>query len=87
MVLPRETTILAHAPPDKMAIIEQAIKWIDVPRDNVPLQGTMTGVQIYRLQTVDPESVVKVLQELGDLDYDTRLQADKNNKEIGRAHV
>ena len=82
VALVRENAILAHAPPDKMAIIEKAIEAIDVARDSVPLAGTLSRVQIYRLQTVDPEPIVKVLREMGGLDYDTRLEVDKVNKAI-----
>ncbi len=82
VALVRENAILANAPPDKMAIIEKAIEAIDVARDNVSLAGTLSRVQIYRLQTVDPEPIVKVLKEMGGLDYDTRLEVDKVNRAI-----
>ena len=79
----RRNSILAHAPPDKMAIIIQAINAIDVPLDTT--QSLLTNVnrmQVYRITGVDPEPVVKTLQEIGNLDPTTRLQVDKKNKAI-----
>ncbi len=79
----RRNSILAHAPPDKMAIISQAVSAIDVPLDTT--QSLLTNVnrmQVYRITGVDPEPVVKTLQEIGNLDPTTRLQIDKKNKAI-----
>jgi type II secretory pathway component GspD/PulD (secretin) len=79
----RRNSILAHAPPDKMAIITQAVNAIDVPLDTT--QSLLTNVnrmQVYRITGVDPEPVVKTLQEIGNLDPTTRLQIDKKNKAI-----
>ncbi|MGA2796133.1 MAG: secretin N-terminal domain-containing protein [Thermoguttaceae bacterium] len=79
----RRNSILAKAPPDKMAIIIQAVSAIDVPLDTT--QSLLTNVnrmQVYRITGVDPEPVVKTLQEIGNLDPTTRLQIDKKNKAI-----
>ncbi len=79
----RKNSVLAVAPPDKMAIIAQAIEILDVPsRQGSPLAGTLTRMQIYRLAAIDPEPLVKTLEEIGDLDPSTRLQADKKNQAI-----
>lgn len=79
----RKNSVLAVAPPDKMAIIAQAIEVLDVPsRQGSPLAGTVTRMQIYRLAAIDPEPLVKTLEEIGDLDPSTRLQADKKNRAI-----
>ncbi len=66
-----------------MAIIIQAVNAIDVPLDTT--QSLLTNVnrmQVYRITGVDPEPVVKTLQEIGNLDPTTRLQIDKKNKAI-----
>ena len=79
----RENCILAHAPPDKMVIIAQAIEAIDVPTDyNQSLLSNMNRMQIYRLTGVDPEPIVKTLTQLGNLSPNTRLEVDKKNKAI-----
>jgi type II secretory pathway component GspD/PulD (secretin) len=79
----RMNSILANAPPDKMAIIEQAIKAIDVPSDRSQSFLANAGrMHIYRLSGVDPEPVVKTLQEIGNLDPTTQLKVDKKNKAI-----
>ncbi|HVW37395.1 MAG TPA: secretin N-terminal domain-containing protein [Pirellulales bacterium] len=76
----RTNSILVNAPPDKMAKIEQAIEVIDVPqaRDGSILDG-LPRVQAYRLAAIDPETLVKVLNESGDLDASTRLEIDAAN--------
>lgn len=73
----RENSILVNAPPDKMGVIEQAIEAVDVP------QGRGKGfladaqrVKVYRLSGLQPETLVKVLKELGGLDPTTKLEID-----------
>jgi type II secretory pathway component GspD/PulD (secretin) len=79
----QKNSVLARATPDKMAIIVQAIEVIDVPNNRgQALVGNMSRMQVYRLVGVDPEPVVKTLQEIGNLDPTTRLEVDKNNKAI-----
>jgi type II secretory pathway component GspD/PulD (secretin) len=78
-----KNSILVQAPPDKMAMIAQAIATIDVPGDRgqSPL-GTMSRMHKYPIVGVDPDLVVKTLQEIGDLEPTTRLSVDKKNKVI-----
>jgi type II secretory pathway component GspD/PulD (secretin) len=79
----RMNSILAHAPPDKMAIIAQAIAAIDVPSNRGrSLVANMNQWQRYPLVGVDSELVVKTLKEIGDLDPATRLVVDPKNKVI-----
>ncbi|MBI3466536.1 MAG: hypothetical protein HY000_26275 [Planctomycetes bacterium] len=79
----RENSVLANAPPDKMAIIEQAVSAMDVPHDqSQSLLANMPRLQIYRLTGVDPQTIVKVLQDLGGLDPNTRMEVDTKNKAI-----
>jgi len=79
----RKNSILAIAPPDKMVIIAQAIKTLDVPSgQGSSLLGTMSRMQIYRLAAIDPEPLVKTLEEVGNLDPGTKLQIDKKNRAI-----
>ncbi len=76
-------SILVQAPPDKMAIISQAIEAIDIPVDRNGLSMMNMGrMQIYRLSGIDPEPVVKTLMDLGNLDPSTRLEVDKKNSAI-----
>jgi hypothetical protein len=79
----RENSILAHAPPDKMAVIAQAVKTIDVPsaRESSLLKN-VNRMQVYRLAALDPEALIKLLNDNGNLDPLTRLEADKKNKAI-----
>lgn len=79
----RRNSILANAPPDKMAVIAKAIEAIDVPLDREQsLLLNVNRMQVYRLAAIDPDSLIKVLQDSGDLDPTTRLEADRKNKAI-----
>ena len=78
-----ENSILATARPDKMAIIAQIIEALDVPVDHDrSLLGDVARTQIYRLTGIDPEPVVKTLQQIGNLSPTTRLEIDKKSKSI-----
>lgn len=79
----RKNSILAHAPPDKMAIIAKAIEVIDVQTDQGgSMLSSMDRMQVYRLEAIDPAPVVKTLEELGGLDPLTRLEIDTENNAI-----
>ncbi len=76
-------SILAQAPPDKMAIISQAIEAINIPLDRNGLSLMNMGrMQVYRLSGIDPEPVVRTLMDVGNLDPATRLEVDKKNSAI-----
>ncbi len=79
----RENSIIAHAPADQMAVIAEAVKLIDIPSTrSQSLMKNVNRMQAYRLATLDPEPLVKMLYEIGDLDPTTRLQIDKKNRSI-----
>ncbi|MDA1232808.1 MAG: hypothetical protein O2856_18725, partial [Planctomycetota bacterium] len=79
----RENTILAIAEPDQMAVIERALKEIDVPRgDSNNLLQNINRMKIYRLESVDPQTLVDLLQQLGGLDPGTMLTVDKGKRSI-----
>ncbi|MBW3598846.1 MAG: hypothetical protein KY475_16420 [Planctomycetes bacterium] len=83
VVNPRNNSILATAPPDKMAILEQAVQMLDTPAAlGQSLLANMTKLQIYRLSSIAPEPIVKTLEEVGDLSPQTRLEVDAKNKAI-----
>ena len=79
----RDNSILAHAPADQMAVIAQAIRVIDSPPDKSrSLLRSAHRVQVYPLAVAEPEALIKMLQELGDLDPTTRMQVDKKRRAI-----
>ena len=78
----RENAILAQAPPEQMAVIEGSIAALDVPRR--PADGLLARmvmredpVRIYRLARLDPELVVRLLSNSGELNPRTRIEVDK----------
>ncbi|NUQ64419.1 MAG: hypothetical protein HUU20_18285 [Pirellulales bacterium] len=79
----RTNTIYVHAPPDKIAVIRQAIEAIDVPIGRMDtLSQNVTRMKVYRLESLDPEPVLKTLKDLGGLGVDARMEVDKQNKAI-----
>ena len=79
----RRNSILAQAPADKMAVISQAVKTLDVnSSEGGNLLQALNNTKIYRLAAIDPEPFVKVLGELGNLDPLTQIKVDKENQAI-----
>ncbi len=79
----RENSILAHAPPDKMEIIDQTITAIDVPGDGeAQMLQNISKVKPYRLTTLDPQPLMLLLKEMGELSPQSRIQVDEKNKAI-----
>ncbi|MBI1346069.1 hypothetical protein GC163_07250 [bacterium] len=79
----RENSILVNGPPDQVAIVEQAVKQLDVSPDSAnSLLQNPNRMQIYRLASIDPEPLVETLSEVGNLDPETQLRVDAKNKSI-----
>lgn len=79
----RMNSVLALAPPDKMAIIAEAIRMLDVPSGGTDsLQSLLSRTQVYRLAQLDPNMLVEALQEMGNLDPRTQLHADEQNRAL-----
>lgn len=80
---PRENMLLVQAMPDQMAIIEKAIQQIDVPMDaGDGLLQNLNKMKVYRLNTIDPKTLVELLQELGDMAPGTVLKVDEEKNSI-----
>ncbi len=83
MVNTRRNSLIVQAPPDKMAVIAQAVELLDVADPGSgSLQGFLGRMQVYRLSTLDPQKLVQSLQSLGGLDPTTRLEVDQENHAI-----
>ncbi len=79
----RENSILVNGPPDQVAIVEQAVKQLDVAKlDEHSLLQNPNRMQIYRLASIDPEPLAETLNEIGNLDPETQLRVDKKNRSI-----
>src|SRR5580704_7751305 len=62
LALQRNNSVLVNAPPDQMGIIRSAIFNIDVPSERASLAGNGTLFHAYRLATLDPESMISMLE-------------------------
>lgn len=80
---PRENEIIAQAGPETMAVIEQTVKLLDAaPDPNDTLDRQLTRYRVFRLGQLDPETLVKMLNDMGGLDPTTKLTADKKNRSV-----
>lgn len=91
----RRNSILVNAPPKEMKIIERSIESIDKgAEDNTStasvnrisqgasVQGGPSTMQKYPLVTLDPQSVVTALEQIGTLAPKTMLNIDQKAKTI-----
>ncbi|MFM8407841.1 MAG: secretin N-terminal domain-containing protein, partial [Pirellulaceae bacterium] len=54
----RRNSIIVHAPDDRMAEIESFLKSVDVPTDSANSMSPDLNMQVYQLQSLDPERLV-----------------------------
>ena len=79
----RENSILATAPPDKMEIIEQTVKALDISPDSEgQLLRNLDRMRVYRLTTLKPEPLAEILTDVGNLSPGARIRIDKENNSI-----
>jgi type II secretory pathway component GspD/PulD (secretin) len=79
----RRNSVIAHAPPDKMAIIAAFVRRVDVPNENADsLQSLEARTQVYRLISLDPKQLVSSLAAMDAMEPTTRLEVDEKNKAI-----
>ena len=82
----QENSILANAPPDKLAVVRQAVQALDVPSATGGRgSDAMTRMRIYRTKGIDPEPMADMIQELvglGKLATSTQVQADDDSNTL-----
>ncbi|MFI4875042.1 MAG: secretin N-terminal domain-containing protein, partial [Blastopirellula sp. JB062] len=79
----RNNSIIAYGPPNRIALVSQAVRMLDVPKaGQFATSDGFENMQIYRLAQLDPATVIKVLEETGGLDPATVLYADEKNKAV-----
>ncbi|MDQ3329340.1 MAG: hypothetical protein M3552_01595 [Planctomycetota bacterium] len=80
---PRDNEVIAQAPPETMAVIEQTIELLDAPSaTQESLDRQLSKYRVFRLSQIDPETLVTMLTEMGGLDPRTKLTADKKNHSL-----
>ena len=79
----RRNSVIASAPPDKMAIIAAFVRRIDVPNENADsLRMLESRMKVYRLSSLDPKQLVATLLSMDVLEPTTRLEVDEKNKAV-----
>jgi type II secretory pathway component GspD/PulD (secretin) len=82
LALQRNNSVMVNAPPEQMGIIRSAIFRMDVPSERPSLSENNQLMHVYRLATLDPEAMINMLESVGDLDPQTKLEADKKNRAV-----
>ncbi len=81
-----ENSVLANAPPDKLAVIRQAVQALDVPSAaNNQLSDATTRMKIYRTKSMDPEAMQELIEDLVEnrkLGKTTQVQSDDNSNTL-----
>jgi type II secretory pathway component GspD/PulD (secretin) len=78
----RRNSIIVHAPDDRMAEIESFLKSVDVPADSANSMSPDLNMQVYQLQSLDPEQLVSMLIKTDALGPLTKVEIDKDNRSI-----
>ena len=78
----RQNSLIAHAPPDKMAIIEAYIRRVDIENESMNLDLMEARMRIFRLESLSPDKLVKSLRGMDALEPTTRLEIDDDNNAI-----
>jgi hypothetical protein len=79
----RQNSVIVHAQPDKMAIVEAFIRRVDVPNENTEdFQAMQTRMQVFRLTSLDPTQLVASLLAMDALEPTTQLEVDETNKAV-----
>jgi type II secretory pathway component GspD/PulD (secretin) len=80
----QRNSVLVNAPDEQLAIVERAIKMLDVPTGDDPMATDIESRRLerYVLKAMDPERLVKTLQEIGDLSPRSELRADSDSKTL-----
>ena len=78
----RRNSIVVHAGPDKLAIVEEFIALVDVHSEQLSLDAYTTRMQVFRLASLDSEKLMDSLNSLGGLEPQTKLTVDSDNNAL-----
>ena len=76
----RQNSVIIRAPVDRIAVATEFLKRVDVPSQSLmSLSEIESRVQVFRLQTLDPEKLIEIIGEMNILEPTTRVRVDKDN--------
>lgn len=79
----RANTLIAHAPPNKRAIIASFIKRVDVPNEMAnDFERLRLRTKVFRLASLSPRELVASLTAMDVLEPSTRLQINEENQSV-----
>lgn len=81
----QRNSLLVNAPPEQLKIIERSVSLLDVPTaGETPVGVTVDAAEripkSYKLESIDPKSLLSTLEEIGDLTPMAELRADSRAK-------
>ena len=83
-------SIIANAPEEQMKMIEEMIKWLDIPLGGTPTEmppgvaplSTARILQTHKLRTLNPVTFKTTVDDIGDLSPFTVVQADQAGQSL-----
>lgn len=79
----RQNSVIIRAPIDRVAIATEFLKRVDVPSQSLmSLSDVESRVEVFRLQTLDPEKLIEIVSEMNVLEPTTRVRVDKDNNAL-----
>ena len=79
----RQNSVIVHAQPDKMAIVEAFVKRVDVPNANAEdFEIMQSRMQVFRLASISPKQLMATLLSMDALEPSTKLEVDEENKAL-----
>ena len=79
----RQNSVIIRAPVDRVAIATEFLKRIDVPGQSImSLTDIESRVDVFRLQTLDPEKLIEIISEMNVLEPTTRVRVDEDNNAL-----
>ncbi len=79
----RQNSVIIRAPVDRVAVATEFLKRVDVPSQSLmSLSDVESRVQVFRLQTLDPEKLIEIIGEMNVMEPTTRVRADKDNNAL-----
>jgi type II secretory pathway component GspD/PulD (secretin) len=81
-------SIIANAPEQQMKMIEETIRWLDVPLGGEVAAAPVTAadtermMKTYKLKTLNPQTFKTTLEDIGSLNPFTVIQADQTGRAL-----
>lgn len=79
----RQNSVFIRAPVDRIAVATEFLNRIDVPGQGMTsLSDIESRMQVFRLYSIDPDTLIEIIGEMNVLEPATRIRADEDNQAL-----